>query len=336
MAQSPEQSIRKLLIGTANLDIWIAPDWFLDRLRRDFPGFDVVRLSDRDAMGREIADAEIAMTVSLQPEEFRAAQKLRWIHSSAAAIHQLLFSELVNSDVLLTNGRDVHGPAVAEQTMGMIFALAKRIPEAVRFQQRRFWGQQIIWQEYAGPQELSGLTLGIIGLGAIGRNLARHATCFGMKVIAAREHADLPKPEFVEQVFSTPRLNEMLAIADYVVVAAPVTPSTHQMIGREQLAAMKSTAYLLNVSRGALVDEAALVEALREKKIAGAGLDVFQKEPLPADSPFWEMENVLITPHTAGMNAKMWELQYDLFSENLRRYLNHQPLLAIVDKKAGY
>src|SRR5262249_55888035 len=234
--------MRKLLIATADLDIWIAPDWFVERLRNDFPQFNVVRLTSNDGMEKEITDAEIAMTVTLRPEQFRVAEKLRWIHSSAAAIHQLLFPELVNSDVLLTNGRDVHGPAVAEQTMGMIFALAKRIPEAVRFQQRRFWGQQVIWEEYSGPQELSGLTLGLVGLGAIGRNLAHHAACFGMKVVAAREHADLPKPEFVDQVFPTSRLNEMLALSDYVVIAAPVTPSTRRMIGREQLAALKSTA----------------------------------------------------------------------------------------------
>jgi phosphoglycerate dehydrogenase-like enzyme len=289
-----------------------------------------------DELDREIADAEVVMTVTLRPEQFRVAKKLRWIHSSAAAIHQLLFPELVNSDVLLTNGRDVHGPAVAEQAIGMIFALAKRIPEAVRFQQQRFWGQQIIWKEYSGPQELSGLTLGIVGLGAIGRNLAHHAACLGMKVVVVREHADLPKPEFVEQVFPSSRLKEMLQISDYVVIAAPVTQATQEMIGREQLAAMKRTAYLINVSRGALVDEQALIEALQQHKIAGAGLDVFQKEPLPSDSPLWDLENVLITPHTAGMNARMWELQYDLFSENLRRYLNGQPLLALVDKKAGY
>jgi D-2-hydroxyacid dehydrogenase (NADP+) len=276
------------------------------------------------------------MTVTLRPEQLRAAKKLRWIHSSAAAIHQLLFPELVNSDVLLTNGRDVHGPAVAEQTIGMIFALAKRIPQAVRFQQQRFWGQQVIWNEYSGPQELAGLIVGVIGLGAIGRDVARHAASLGMKVVGVREHADLPKPDFVEQVLPSSRLNEMLAIADYVVVAAPVTSATREMIGREQLAAMKSTAYLINVSRGVLVNEAALIEALRENRIAGAGLDVFQKEPLPADSPLWDLENVLITPHTAGMNAKMWELQYELFSDNIRRYLNGERLRALVDKKAGY
>ena len=334
MARSSDS--RKLLIGTANLDIWIAPDWFSERLRTEFPQFEVVRLQQLEELDREIVDAEIAMTVILRPEQFRVAKKLRWIHSSAAAIHQLLFPELVNSNVLLTNGRDVHGPAVAEQAMGMIFALAKRIPQDVRFQQRRVWGQMTIWREYSGPQELAGLTLGIVGLGAIGRNLARHAACFGMKVVAVREHADLPKPDFVEQVFPSSRLNAMLAVADYVVIAAPVTPSTNAMIGHEQLAAMKPTAFLLNVSRGALVDESALIEAIQQRKIAGAGLDVFEKEPLPDDSPLWDMENVLITPHTAGMNAKMWEQQFELFSENIRRYLAGQPLLALVDKKAGY
>jgi phosphoglycerate dehydrogenase-like enzyme len=328
--------MRKLLIGTANLDIWIAPDWFSERLRADFPQFEIVRLKQLGELDREIVDAEVAMTVMLRPEQFRAAKKLRWVHSSAAAIHQLLFPELVNSDVLLTNGRDVHGPAVAEQAMGMIFALAKRIPQDVRFQQQRVWGQMTIWREYSGPQELAGLTLGIVGLGAIGRNLAQHAACFGMKVVVVREHTDLPKPEFVQQVFPTSQLNAMLAVADYVVIAAPVTPSTHAMISREQLAAMKPSAFLLNVSRGVLVDEPALIEALQHGKIAGAGLDVFEKEPLPDDSPLWDMENVLITPHTAGMNAKMWEQQFDLFSENIRRYLASQPLLALVDKKAGY
>src|SRR5262249_40708323 len=234
--------IRKVLVATANLDIWIAPGWFVERLRREFPQFEVVWLGNREEMGREITDAEIAMTVSLRPEEFRAAKKLRWIHSSAAAIHQLLFPDLVNGDVLLTNGRDVHGPAVAEQVMGMIFALAKRIPDAVRFQQRRFWGQQIIWNEFSGPQELSGLTLGLIGRGEMGRNVAHHAAWFGMKVLVVREHVELPKPEFVERVFPSSRLKEMLAISDYVVLAAPVTSATREMISREHLAAMKRTA----------------------------------------------------------------------------------------------
>lgn len=336
MTRSPYSPIRKLLIATANLDIWVAPEWFADRLRKNFPQLDIVRLTSYEGIKQEIANAEMMLTVSLQPEQFRSAKKLRWIHSSAAAVNQFLFPEFVNSDVLLTNGRDVHGPAVAEQVIGMIFALAKRIPQAVRFQQQHVWGQQTIWRQYSGPQELAGLTLGLVGLGSIGRNVARHAAGLGMKVICVRKRADQPKPEFVDQVLPTSGLKELLAVADYVVLAVPVIPATRGMIGREQLVAMKTSAFLINVGRGSLIDEPALIDALQKHQIAGAGLDVFEKEPLPPDSPFWDMENVLITPHTAGMNANMWELQYDLFSENMRRYLSGQPLLALVDKKAGY
>jgi phosphoglycerate dehydrogenase-like enzyme len=157
-----------------------------------------------------------------------------------------------------------------------------------------------------------------------------------MRVIAVREHPEKGTPEFVHEVLPSPRLNEMLARADYVVLAAPVTPATGGMIGREQIAKMKPDASLINVGRGPLVDEIALTEALRANKIGGAALDVFDKEPLPADSPLWDLETLLITPHTAGMTDKLWERHYVLFSENLRRYLSGPPLLALVDKKSGY
>ena len=132
------------------------------------------------------------------------------------------------------------------------------------------------------------------------------------------------------------RLSEMLTQADYIVVAVPVTPATKGMIGREQLSKMKSDACLINVGRGPLIDEAALIDALRQKRIGGAGLDVFDQEPLPSDSPLWDLENLLITPHTAGMTDRLWYRHYELFSENLRRYLSGQPLLGLVDKKGGY
>ena len=144
------------------------------------------------------------------------------------------------------------------------------------------------------------------------------------------------KPEFVDEVLPSSGLNQMLAVADYVVLAAPVTPASTGMIGREQLADMKSDAYLINVGRGSLIDEAALLEVLQQRKIGGAALDVFDQEPLPPDSPLWDLDNLLITPHTAGMTARLWQRHYSLFSENLRRYLSGQPLLALVDKKSGY
>jgi phosphoglycerate dehydrogenase-like enzyme len=326
----------KLLILTHHrLDLWIAPEWFEERLRTEFPQVEVVRLTKYEGADKELANTEIAFTFSIRSEQFHVAQKLRWIHSPAAAVHQFLFPELVKSDVILTNAREVHGAVVAEQVIAMMFALAKLIPQDVRFQQQRVWGQEIIWESYRGPRELAGATLGLVGYGSIGRNVARHAANLGMKIICVRRHAN-EKPEFVDEVLPSSELNRMLATADYVVLAAPVTPVTRGLIGREQLATMKADAYLINVGRGPLINEGALHQALSDKKIAGAALDVFEEEPLPADSPLWGLENLLITPHTAGMTTKLWERHYTLFSENVRRYLNGQPLLALVDKKGGY
>jgi phosphoglycerate dehydrogenase-like enzyme len=337
MTRSPDHPTKKLLIATNHrLDLWTAPEWFSDRLRRDFPGVNVVRLTNNENIAQEISDSEVAFTFALRPEQLQAARKLRWIHSPAAAVHQFLFPEFVNSDVILTNARDVHGPVVAEHVIALIFALAKKIPLAVRFQQQHVWGQEIAWHAGQRPREVAGSILGLVGLGSIGRAVAKHAAGLGMYVISAREHPANPKPEFVHEVLPSSRLDELLARADYVVLAAPVTRATQGMIGRSQLAKMKTDAYLINVGRGALIDEAALTDALRERKIAGAALDVFEQEPLPSDSPLWNLENLLITPHTAGMTEKLWERHYALFSENLRRYLNGQPLIALVNKKSGY
>lgn len=326
----------KLLIAANHrVDLWTVPAWFSDRLSRDVPQIQTVIATD-DTLAQEFSEAEIALTPSIRPEQFVTAKKLRWIHSPSAAVHQFMFPELVNSDVILTNGRNVHGPVVAEHVIALIFALAKNIPAAVRFQQQHLWGQEIAWGPGHRPRELAGATLGLVGLGSIGRAVADHAAALGMHVIAARQHPDGAKPESVHEVLPSSRLDELLARSDYVVLAAPVTQSTQNMIGSPQLAKMKPEAYLINVGRGALVDEPALIDSLRNRKIGGAALDVFEKEPLPADSPFWALENLLITPHTAGMTEKLWERQYALFSENLRRYLNHQPLLALVNKESGY
>jgi len=337
MTRSPDQPVRKLLIATHHrLDLWIAPEWFAERLRKEFPQLAVERMTTYDDIENELADTDVAFTFSLRPEQFAQAMRLRWIHSPAAAVHQFLFPEFVNSDVILTNARDIHGPVVAEHVIALIFALAKRIPESVRFQQEHVWGQEILWRDHAAPAEIAGATLGLVGLGSIGRNVADRAAALGMKVISVRERVTGEKPVSVDEVLPASKLNEMLARADYVVLAAPVTVATRGMIGRVQLSQMKRDAYLINVGRGPLIQEQALVEALRARKIAGAALDVFDQEPLPAESPLWDLENLLITPHTAGMTTKLWERHYTLFSENLRRFLKAEPLLAIVDKHRGY
>ena len=247
-----------------------------------------------------------------------------------------MFPDLINSDVILTNAREVHGPVVAEHVIALIFALAKRLPQAVRLQQKHIWGQDPMWHGRPRPREVAGATLGLIGVGSIGRAIAQRACALGMRVIAVREHPQKGTSEGVQQVFAPTQLDALLSQSDYVVLAVPLTPATRRLIDAARLARMKPAACLINVSRGPLVDEAALAQALREHRLGGAALDVFEKEPLPSDSPLWDLENLLITPHTAALTEKLWERHYALVSENLRRYLNHQPLLAVVDKKKGY
>lgn len=326
----------KLLIAVHHpFDQWNAPAWFAERLRCEFPELNVVHLPDYKRMDAEIPDAEIVIAWSVRPEQIKAAKKLRWIHSPAAAVHQLMFPELVHSDIVLTNAREVHGPVVAEHVMALIFALAKKIPGSVELQQKHLWGQQLLWDEIPRVREVAGATLGLVGLGSIGRPVVRSAKALGMRVIAVREHPEKGS-DGADVVFGPAQINELFRQADYVVLAAPVTESTKAIANAERLGLMKPGACLINVGRGPLVDEAALAAALREKKIGGAALDVFPKEPLAADSLLWDLPNLLITPHTAALTDKLWERHYALFSENLRRYLAGQLLLAVVDKRKGY
>jgi D-2-hydroxyacid dehydrogenase (NADP+) len=316
-------------------DQWNAPNWFPQRLQLEFPQVDVINLPDYTRVDEEIGDAEVAVAWSIRPQQIAAAKKLRWIHSPAAAVHQLMFPELVNRDIILTNAREVHGPVVAEHVIALIFALAKKIPGSVRLQEKHIWGQQILWDEQPRVREVAGATLGLVGLGSIGRPVVKSAKALGMRVIAVREHPEKGS-EGADAVFGPSQIHEVFRQGDYIVLAAPVTDSTKAVANAERLALMKGEACLINVGRGPLVDEAALLVALREKRIGGAALDVFPKEPLPADSVLWEVPNLLITPHTAALTDKLWERHYALFSENLRRFLNDEPLLFVVDKRKGY
>jgi phosphoglycerate dehydrogenase-like enzyme len=327
----------KLVIAMGDhFDLWTAPPWFSERLRHDFPGLAVEHLDGDSGLKQALEDAEIAICWTLRPEQFEAAHKLRWIYSPAAGVHQLLFPELVNSDVILTNGRDVHGPVVAEHVIALLLALAKKLPQASRLQQMHTWGKELLWNLNPRPSEIAGATLGLIGLGSIGQQVAKHASALGMHVIAVREHPEKERPAGVHEVLPSSAIDSLLQRSDYVALTVPVTPETEGLINADRLAKMKPTAYLINVGRGQLIDEAALRDVLRGRKIGGAALDVFIEEPLSSDSPLWDLENLLITPHTAGLTEKMWERHYQLFSENLRRYQAGEPLLAMVDKKKGY
>jgi len=328
--------MKLLIVLRHSFELWNAPPWLAERLNRDFPSITAVQRSSYDGIEEDLRDAEIVIAWSLRPEQFRAAAKLRWIHSPAAAVHQLMFRELVQSGVIVTNAREVHGPVVAEHVMALVFALAKCLPQAARFQQKHVWGQELMWHGRPRPRELAGAVLGLVGLGSIGRAVAKHASNLGMRVIAVHENPEKERPAGVEQVFPSSQLDALLEQSDYVVLAVPVTSTTRGLMSAARLAKMKSEACLINVGRGPLIDEPALVDALRQKRIGGAALDVFEEEPLPAASPLWDLENLLITPHTAGLTERLWERHYQLISENLGRFLERKPLLSVVDKNRGY
>ena len=342
--------------------LWSAPDWLGQRIHRDFPQIDLEQRNSYKDVEEHIRDAEIFFGWSLRGEQVRAAKKLRWIHSTAAAVHQLMSPELRESGIIVTNARSVHGPVVAEHAIALMFALAKRVPDALRYQQQHVWGQEQISYGHPHPSELAGSTLGLIGYGAIGAEIVRRAVGLEMRVLVVRQHPEkennaLPSraraadaatslttsfAPGVEgllsdaEIFGVDRLDDVIPQSDFLVLAAPVTEKTGHFVNAERLARMKPTAYIINIARGALIDEAALIDALRNRRIGGAGLDVFDHEPLPADSPLWDLDNVLITPHTAATSDHMWERHYALIKENLRRYLAGEPLLGLVNKRVGY
>ena len=315
--------------------LWNAPPWLAHRLRQNFPGQQFTQVEGYEGVSESICEAEVAIAWSSRPEQFAQARNLKWVHSPAAAVHQLMFPELAASNVVVTNAREIHGPVVAEHALALVMALAKRLPQAMLLQQKLIWGQQAIWHEKPTTREISGGTVVVIGMGNIGRQFTQHARALGMRVLAIREHPETGA-EGADAVFGQDRLDLAFPQADYILLAAPLTPATRNLINEETLKLVKSHCYIINVGRGPLIDDAALVAALRERRIAGAALDVFSEEPLPADSPYWRLENVLITPHTAAVTEKLWDRHYQLISENLRRYLAGQPLLAMVDKQRGY
>jgi phosphoglycerate dehydrogenase-like enzyme len=335
--------MKVLIVVYHPFELWQAPPWFSERLRQDFPGVEVVQRKDYGNIEDDLRDADVVVTWSLRPEQVRAAGKLRWIHSPAAAVHLLMIPEIINSNIVVTNAGSVHGPVVAEHVMAQVLALAKRLPSAVRYQQQHKWAQDELWHEQPRPREIAGATLGLIGLGNIGSEVARRALALSMNIVAVREHpqksVEIPCASFASsavKVLGLDQLDVMLAETDYVVLAAPLTPRTRALINAERLARMKPDACLINVSRGALVDEAALADALRRRQIGGAALDVFEEEPLPPESPLWDLDNVLITPHSAALTDKLWDRHFALIAENLRRFTAGSPLVNVVDKAKGY
>jgi phosphoglycerate dehydrogenase-like enzyme len=305
------------------------PEPHLGKIRSLSSGVEVKICGSKDEFRREVGDAH-AIYGGFSREDLAAARQLRWIQYAAAGVEGILWPELVESPVVLTNMQRIYAPAISETVIALMLALTRHLPQyAMQTHEHQ-------WKQLEGLVEISGMTMGIVGMGGIGSETAYRAHYgFRMKVLAV-DPKPLPKPAAVEELHSVDWLAQMVPQVDVLVSAAPHTPLSQGMFNKALFRAMKPTAYFINVSRGKLVDTPALVRALEEGWIAGAGLDVAYKEPLPPDDALWTAPNLIITCHTSGWSPKTIDRQMDLFSENVRRYLEGLPLLNVVDKKRGY
>jgi phosphoglycerate dehydrogenase-like enzyme len=261
-----------------------------------------------------------------------AAPRLRWLHQRGAGIDRIATPRLVASDVVVTNGSGNHAPNIAEHVLALMLAFARGLPGLIRAQQQRRWQSPAAHDVF----ELSGQTLALVGVGAIGSAIAQRASALGMEVVGVRRSAAGTASAGIARVVGIDALDSVLAVADHVAVSLPLTAATRGLFSTERLAAMKRGAYLYNVGRGATVDPAALLDALRSGRLAGAGLDVTEPEPLPAESALWAEPGVIVTAHSSGLTPRSFERYQRLLLDNLLRFARGEPLLNLVDKRLGY
>jgi phosphoglycerate dehydrogenase-like enzyme len=304
-------------------------------VRMCWPEMHAVHLPNYDQLPRELADTDIFVGSSLRPDQLHDAKKLKWIHSTAAGVSQLLYPELRDSGVLLTNASGVFSVPMAEHAMGMLLALARNFPDAVRYQDQSRWAQQELWNKPQHFTELHGRVLLIVGLGSIGRELARRAHAFDMRVWGVTR-SGTGESKHVEKIVAASQLQDVLPRADYVVLCAPETVETKLLIGAEQLQRMKRGARLVNVARGSLLDESTLIRALESGALGGAALDVAEVEPLPAESALWRAPNLFLTPHTSAVSDLLWERETSLLLDLLERWFDGREMLNLVDFVRGY
>lgn len=323
------------------------PEWVVERVRGALgEGWElrVVRsgtagTADGTGPPREaldaLPDAEVYLGMGVPAEVLRAGPRLRWVHTGTTGVGSALTPDLLQRDVVLTNSAGVHGPPVADTALAMILHFARGLDLAVRTQAKGRWDKAGFDTAEPPLRELEGSVVGIVGFGGIGRALAERVRALGCRVLALKRRPS-EAPPGIRVLTDNAGLRTLLAESHFVALCAPETSETRGMIDADALARMRSDAVLVNVGRGGLVDEDALVDALRGGRIRGAGLDVFVREPLPEGHPLWALDNVLITPHVSSYTDRFWERETDLIVENLRRWRGGEPLRNVVDKAAGY
>jgi D-2-hydroxyacid dehydrogenase (NADP+) len=288
---------------------------------------DFARKSELDVL---LAEAEVIYGLRLPKNMIARAPKLKWVQVMSAGVDRFLDDEFRQSSVMMTSVSGMHATPIGEIVLERMLMFAKQAPLCFQLKQEKQWQRFM-------PTVLRSKTVGIVGLGNIGREVARLAKAFGMRVVANRRSAKrVMRAKYVDILLPREQLPRLLSESDFVVLSLPFTSETNKLIGEKELRTMKPTAYLINIARGSIVDEEALIRALDEQWIAGAGLDVFATEPLPADSRLWDFPNVIFSPHIAGGMEDYNIRATELFCENLRRYLSGKNLLNVIDKKKGY
>jgi phosphoglycerate dehydrogenase-like enzyme len=318
---------------------WCTPRSQVERLRERFPDVSFTHaLTDAEAAAA-IETADVALASRLSTEMVARAPRLRWVHSTAAAVAGLLpLREFGSRGIAVTNSRGIQAVPIAEHVIGGLLVLSRRFNLMLEAQRERRWIQDKLTLD-AWPWSLHNRNVTVLGLGTIGQEVARRAHAFGMRVTGIRRRVDQPVPPFVDRIVGPDRLNDGLAGSDVLVISAPFIAETDRLIRADQIALLNPGAIIINVARGKIVDEAALLEALQNGRLGGAVLDVFEREPLDPASPLWTLPNVIISPHSAGVRPDHWQEVIDLFSENLRRFQRGEPLealLNVVNCDVGY
>ena len=314
---------------------WRPKPAMAEAVRRRWPEMRVVHLPDYDRLPEELPDTDIFVGYSLRAHQLADARKLRWIHSTATGVAQLMYPELRDSGIVVTNPSGVFSVPMAEHTMGLMIALARNFPDSVRQQDKAQWSQQELWDKPQRLTELRDNVLLIVGYGSIGKELAQRAKAFGMRVWGVTRSGK-GDTTHLEKIIAIEKLGEALSEADYVVVSAPETVETKHLFSAKEFSRMKPGARFMNVGRGSLVDEAALIDALARGLLGGAALDVTQTEPLPAESPLWHTQNLFITPHTSATSTRLWERQTKVLLDLLERWYDGRELFNQVDLEKGY
>lgn len=312
------------------------PDEILDGLAERFPESRFHLTIYNPEHIKHLEEAEVLFAHAITPSILAGAPRLKWFHSVITGADLFAFPALIDSKIIVTTPRGAYSSPIAETAIGLMLALTRKIQKSIIFQGEKHWGKLEIMADSAPPAgELKGATAAIIGPGGIGLDVARRCKCFDMRVIAVAP-GPREKPEYIDDMLTTENLDEAIKEADFLIISCPLTKYTRGLIDARRLSLMKKGAFLVNVARGSIVDETALMDSLKSGSIGGAALDVFTEEPLPDGHPFFSLPNVIVSPRVAGWSARTWRLSMNRFIMNYERYLKKEPLVGVVDFERGY